>query len=326
MPLLSDVEVEEVLAIDIALERLAQVDERANRVVECRIFARPDARRDRASALGISTKSVQRSWTTARAWLRKEIGREVCRAMTRRGGHVQSRQSCDAITLKEASWTACTGSASKSCSSRRTPCRPRRARGSSPKSAAHQPALRARSKRCWRPPMPTGRCRRTLRRRSRGRDAGVDADPLLGQRLGPWRLTQRHRPRRHGHGLWRGARRRAVSAGCGGQVRAGGPARWTRDRALPDRASGARLVEASEHRGPARRRVRFRWHALSGDGAGRWRAHHRMVRRRASRPLEPDGACDCSVSCATPCSTRIARSSCIAISSRGTSSSRERAA
>jgi RNA polymerase sigma factor (TIGR02999 family) len=38
IPLLTPVEVDEVLAIDQALERLAQLDERALRVVECRIF------------------------------------------------------------------------------------------------------------------------------------------------------------------------------------------------------------------------------------------------------------------------------------------------
>ena len=75
VPLLTDAEVEEVLAIDLALERLAHVDERALRVVECRIFAGLTLE-ETAQALGISGKSVQRTWTTALAWLRKEIGRD----------------------------------------------------------------------------------------------------------------------------------------------------------------------------------------------------------------------------------------------------------
>jgi RNA polymerase sigma factor (TIGR02999 family) len=75
VPLLTDAEVEEVLAIDLALERLAHVDERALRVVECRIFAGLTLE-ETAQALGISTKSVQRTWRTALAWLRKEIGRD----------------------------------------------------------------------------------------------------------------------------------------------------------------------------------------------------------------------------------------------------------
>jgi RNA polymerase sigma factor (TIGR02999 family) len=73
--LLTDAEAEEVLAIDLALERLAQVDERALRVVECRIFAGLTLE-ETAQALGISGKSVQRTWTTALAWLRKEVGRD----------------------------------------------------------------------------------------------------------------------------------------------------------------------------------------------------------------------------------------------------------
>lgn len=76
VPLLSDTEVEEVLAIDVALGRLAQIDERAHRVIECRIFAGLTLE-ETAQVLGISSKSVQRTWTAARAWLRKEIGRDV---------------------------------------------------------------------------------------------------------------------------------------------------------------------------------------------------------------------------------------------------------
>jgi RNA polymerase sigma factor (TIGR02999 family) len=74
--LLTDAEVEEVLAIDFALERLTEVDERAHRVVECRIFAGLTLD-ETAQALGISSKSVQRTWTAALAWLRKEIGLDV---------------------------------------------------------------------------------------------------------------------------------------------------------------------------------------------------------------------------------------------------------
>lgn len=75
-PLLTPVEVEEVLAIDRALDRLARLDERARRVVECRIFAGLTLE-ETARVLSLSTKSVQRCWTAARAWLRKEIGGDV---------------------------------------------------------------------------------------------------------------------------------------------------------------------------------------------------------------------------------------------------------
>jgi RNA polymerase sigma factor (TIGR02999 family) len=79
-PLLNDVEAEEVLAVDVALERLAALDDRARRVVECRVFAGLTLE-ETADALGISSKSVQRTWTAARAWLRKEI-----RPMSTSGG------------------------------------------------------------------------------------------------------------------------------------------------------------------------------------------------------------------------------------------------
>lgn len=76
VPLLNDGEVEEVLAIDVALERLAQVDERAYRVIECRIFA-GFTLDETAEAIGLSGKTVQRTWAAARAWLRKELGRDL---------------------------------------------------------------------------------------------------------------------------------------------------------------------------------------------------------------------------------------------------------
>jgi RNA polymerase sigma factor (TIGR02999 family) len=83
LPLLNDVEADEVLAIDVALERLAVLDDRARRVVECRVFAGLTLE-ETAAALGISSKSVQRTWATARAWLRKEIGPMSTSASSRR--------------------------------------------------------------------------------------------------------------------------------------------------------------------------------------------------------------------------------------------------
>ena len=76
VPLLTDAEAEEVLAVDEALARLALLDQRAHRVVECRTFAGLTLE-ETAQVLGISVKSVQRTWATAKAWLRKEIGRDV---------------------------------------------------------------------------------------------------------------------------------------------------------------------------------------------------------------------------------------------------------
>ena len=71
--LLADGDMEQVLAVDGLLERLAALDERAVRVVECRIFAGMTIQ-ETAVALAVSPKTVQRTWMTARAWLRKELG------------------------------------------------------------------------------------------------------------------------------------------------------------------------------------------------------------------------------------------------------------
>jgi RNA polymerase sigma factor (TIGR02999 family) len=71
--LLDTREIEEVLALEVALERLAKESERAVRVVECRIFAGLTLE-ETARVLALSTKSVQRTWNAVSAWLRKEIG------------------------------------------------------------------------------------------------------------------------------------------------------------------------------------------------------------------------------------------------------------
>lgn len=70
--LLAEHEVDEVLAVDRLLTRLGELDPRAARVVEYRIFAGLTLE-ETAAALDTSVKTVQRSWATARAWLRKEF-------------------------------------------------------------------------------------------------------------------------------------------------------------------------------------------------------------------------------------------------------------
>jgi RNA polymerase sigma factor (TIGR02999 family) len=71
--LLANHEVEEVLALEVALGRLARKSERAVRVIECRIFAGLTLE-ETARALGLSDRTVQRTLNAATAWLRKEIG------------------------------------------------------------------------------------------------------------------------------------------------------------------------------------------------------------------------------------------------------------
>jgi RNA polymerase sigma-70 factor, ECF subfamily len=69
---LTESDAEQLLAVDRLLERLAALNERAARVVESRIFAGLTLD-ETAAALGMSAKTVQRTWSTARAWLRKEL-------------------------------------------------------------------------------------------------------------------------------------------------------------------------------------------------------------------------------------------------------------
>lgn len=61
-----------VVAVHEALGALAAFDERLAEVVQCRYFAGYDDAQT-AEALGIGERTVQRDWSTARAWLRKEL-------------------------------------------------------------------------------------------------------------------------------------------------------------------------------------------------------------------------------------------------------------
>jgi len=71
--LLSSETATEVLALDEALEELATFDERAAKVVEYRFFGGLK-HGEIAGLLGVSEVTVRRSWTSARAWLRRELG------------------------------------------------------------------------------------------------------------------------------------------------------------------------------------------------------------------------------------------------------------
>lgn len=72
---LTDREAGEVISLDEALEHLSAWDARAAQVVELRFFGGLSLE-ETASVLEVSTKTVQRTWIAARAWLRKEIGAE----------------------------------------------------------------------------------------------------------------------------------------------------------------------------------------------------------------------------------------------------------
>ncbi|MBA4156962.1 MAG: sigma-70 family RNA polymerase sigma factor [Gemmatimonadetes bacterium] len=61
-----------LLALDEALTRLAEMNERLVRVVECRFFGGL-TEEETAVALGVTDRTVRRDWTKARMWLYGEI-------------------------------------------------------------------------------------------------------------------------------------------------------------------------------------------------------------------------------------------------------------
>ena len=65
-------ELDQLLALDAALARLAELSERQARVVELRFFGGLKVD-EVAELLGISRRSVEGDWTVAKAWLRREL-------------------------------------------------------------------------------------------------------------------------------------------------------------------------------------------------------------------------------------------------------------
>jgi len=65
----------DILQLDQALQRLAELDERQGRVVELRFFGGLSVEQT-ADALHVSVTTVKREWATARAWLLRELGRQ----------------------------------------------------------------------------------------------------------------------------------------------------------------------------------------------------------------------------------------------------------
>jgi RNA polymerase sigma factor (TIGR02999 family) len=74
LPMTIDVD---VLALDDAMQRLAQMDARQAQIVELRFFGGLSIE-DSAEVLGISPATIKRDWTSARAWLYREITESKC--------------------------------------------------------------------------------------------------------------------------------------------------------------------------------------------------------------------------------------------------------
>ena len=71
--ILSPEQIEQIVAVDLALQRLAQADERKSKVFEMRFFGGLSVE-EAAEVLGVAPNTVIRDWNFARAWLRRELG------------------------------------------------------------------------------------------------------------------------------------------------------------------------------------------------------------------------------------------------------------
>ena len=70
---ITDQQVEDILALDEALGRLKAINERQHKVVEYRFFAGLGVE-ETATVLGVSPATVKRDWSFSRAWLNRELG------------------------------------------------------------------------------------------------------------------------------------------------------------------------------------------------------------------------------------------------------------
>ena len=69
----------DLLALDEALDRLAELDAQQSKIIELRFFGGLSIE-DTSEFLGISPATVKRSWASARAWLLREMGQGAVRA------------------------------------------------------------------------------------------------------------------------------------------------------------------------------------------------------------------------------------------------------
>ncbi|MFW6085368.1 MAG: ECF-type sigma factor [Gemmatimonadota bacterium] len=70
-----EVELDDLLAVDAALERLDRIDRRLRQVVELRFFGGLTVE-ETAEALDVTPRTVHRDWAKARAWLHRQLGAE----------------------------------------------------------------------------------------------------------------------------------------------------------------------------------------------------------------------------------------------------------
>jgi RNA polymerase sigma factor (TIGR02999 family) len=74
--LVQEVVSDELLAVDEALNLLAKEDPVAANLVKLRYFVGMTMN-ESATTMGLSLRNAERTWTYARAWLRRQIGRQL---------------------------------------------------------------------------------------------------------------------------------------------------------------------------------------------------------------------------------------------------------
>ncbi|HSY28655.1 MAG TPA: ECF-type sigma factor, partial [Burkholderiaceae bacterium] len=62
----------DVIALDVALTKLGEIDDRMARIVELRYFGGMSIE-ETGTALSISAATVKREWQMAKLWLKKEL-------------------------------------------------------------------------------------------------------------------------------------------------------------------------------------------------------------------------------------------------------------
>jgi RNA polymerase sigma-70 factor, ECF subfamily len=72
--IVSDERAAEVVALHEAMERLAEIDPRKSQLVELRYFGGMSIE-ETAEVLAVSSGTVMRDWTLAKAWLRRELSK-----------------------------------------------------------------------------------------------------------------------------------------------------------------------------------------------------------------------------------------------------------
>jgi RNA polymerase sigma factor (TIGR02999 family) len=72
---LLEIQLDEIIAIDEALDRLDAVDERLRQIVERRFFG-GFGEREIADVLGVTPRTVERRWLKARLFLLRELSRQ----------------------------------------------------------------------------------------------------------------------------------------------------------------------------------------------------------------------------------------------------------